>query len=105
MSHADKSNGKAMVSMAIRLDPLFNYSNALSASQKNNVMKVKGGRSVPEWKIADTCMQPREIWTVVTYPLSATRIDEAMQEQAFRAVKAIFTAGLSMLGYCFLCPF
>ncbi|CAK9198098.1 unnamed protein product [Sphagnum troendelagicum] len=95
------------------LPPLFDDAKARSALQKIydfNVMKVKGGRygavngMHPNGRVDETSMQSREIWTGVTYALSAAMIHEGMHEQAFRAAEGVFLAGWSDLGYWFQTP-
>ncbi|KAJ4976498.1 hypothetical protein NE237_001604 [Protea cynaroides] len=90
------------------LPPLFDDSKVKSTLHKIydfNVMKVRGGRigavngMQPNGKVDDTCMQSREIWTGVTYSVSATMIFAGMEEQAFTTAEGIFTAGWSEEGY------
>ncbi len=95
------------------LPPLFDDAKARSALQKIydfNVMKVKGGRygavngMHPNGRVDETSMQSREIWTGVTYALSAAMIHEGMHEQAFQAAEGVFLAGWSDLGWVTLTP-
>ncbi|PKU72532.1 hypothetical protein MA16_Dca008588 [Dendrobium catenatum] len=90
------------------LPSLFDETKIRSTLQKIfdfNVMKVKGGRigavngMHPNGKVDESCMQSREIWTGVTYALSATMVLAGMEEQAFTTAEGIFTAGWSEEGH------
>ncbi|KAI4346207.1 hypothetical protein L6164_013279 [Bauhinia variegata] len=90
------------------LPPLFDDFKIKSSLRKIydfNVMKIKGGRMGavngmhPNGKVAETCMQSREIWTGVTYGVAATMILAGMEEEAFTTAEGIFIAGWSEEGY------
>jgi hypothetical protein len=55
-------------------------------------------------QVDDTCMQSREVWTGVTYALSATMLYEGMAAEAFKTAEGVFQAGWCDHGYWFQTP-
>ncbi|BAA97011.1 unnamed protein product [Arabidopsis thaliana] len=84
------------------LEKVYNY----------NVMKIKDGKRGavngmhPNGKVDTASMQSREIWSGVTYALSATMIQEGLVEMAFQTASGIYEAAWSEtgLGYSFQTP-
>ncbi|KAL9813795.1 putative glucosylceramidase [Arabidopsis thaliana] len=84
------------------LEKVYNY----------NVMKIKDGKRGavngmhPNGKVDTASMQSREIWSGVTYALSATMIQEGLVEMAFQTASGVYEAAWSEtgLGYSFQTP-
>lgn len=71
---------------------------ALNKVYSFNVMKVKDGKRGaingmrPDGQIDMTAMQSREIWSGVTYAVSAGMIHEGMVETGFNTAKGVYEA-------------
>ncbi|GAQ85127.1 hypothetical protein KFL_002200120 [Klebsormidium nitens] len=98
---------------ACGLPPLFHDYQAQSALRtifEYNVMKIRNGKMGAvngmelSGKVDDTCMQSREVWTGVTYALSATMLYEGMAAEAFKTAEGVFQAGWCDHGYWFQTP-
>lgn len=78
----------------IALEKVYNF----------NVMKIKDGKRGavngmhPDGKVDTASMQSREIWSGVTYALSATMIQEGLVEMAFQTASGIYEAAWSETG-------
>jgi len=76
------------------LEKVYNY----------NVMKIKDGKRGavngmhPNGKVDTASMQSREIWSGVTYALSATMIQEGLVEMAFQTASGVYEAAWSETG-------
>ncbi|KAJ6696921.1 hypothetical protein OIU85_003296 [Salix viminalis] len=85
---------------------------ALEKIYEFNVLKVKGGTRgavngmLPDGRVDLTALQAKEIWPGVTYALSASMIQEGMEEMAFQTAAGIYKAAWSEegLGYSFQVP-
>ncbi|KAG5224568.1 non-lysosomal glucosylceramidase [Salix suchowensis] len=85
---------------------------ALEKIYEFNVLKVKGGTRgavngmLPDGRVDLTTLQTKEIWPGVTYALSASMIQEGMEEMAFQTAAGIYEAAWSEegLGYSFQVP-
>lgn len=77
---------------------------ALEKIYEFNVLKVKGGTRgavngmLPDGRVDLTAMQTKEIWPGVTYALSASMIQEGMEEMAFQTAVGIYKAAWSEEG-------
>ncbi|CAN8253546.1 unnamed protein product [Cochlearia groenlandica] len=97
------------------LAPIVDEDKARTALEKVynfNVMKNKDGKRGavngmhPNGKVDTASMQSREIWSGVTYALSATMIQEGLVEMAFQTASGVYEAAWSEdgLGYSFQTP-
>ncbi|CAL9242910.1 unnamed protein product [Arabidopsis halleri] len=95
--------------------PIVDEDKARTALEKVynfNVMKIKDGKRGavngmhPNGKVDTASMQSREIWSGVTYALSATMIQEGLVEMAFQTASGVYEAAWSEagLGYSFQTP-
>lgn len=100
---------------ACGLSPVVDGDKARKALEKIyefNVLKVKGGTRgavngmLPDGRVDLTAMQTKEIWPGVTYALSASMIQEGLEEMAFQTAVGIYNAAWSEegLGYSFQIP-
>ncbi|KAA8545442.1 hypothetical protein F0562_020226 [Nyssa sinensis] len=100
---------------ACGLLPIVDEEKAKSAFEKVynfNVLKVKEGRRgavngmLPNGKLDMSSMQPREIWSGVTYAVAAAMVHEGMVEMAFQTAGGVYEAAWSKdgLGYSFQTP-
>lgn len=92
---------------ACGLSPVVDGDKARKALEKIyefNVLKVKGGTRgavngmLPDGRVDLTAMQTKEIWPGVTYALSASMIQEGMEEMAFQTAVGIYKAAWSEEG-------
>ncbi|OVA14548.1 Glucosylceramidase [Macleaya cordata] len=100
---------------ACQLLPIVDKDKAQSALEKVynfNVLKVKDGKRGavngmrPDGRVDTTAMQSREIWSGVTYAVSASMIHEGLDEMAFKTASGVYEASWSQegLGYSFQTP-
>ncbi|KAJ6297205.1 hypothetical protein OIU78_022852 [Salix suchowensis] len=112
--HADQLAGQ-WYARACGLSPVIDGDKVRKALEKIyefNVLKVKGGTRgavngmLPDGRVDLTALQAKEIWPGVTYALSASMIQEGMEEMAFQTAAGIYKAAWSEegLGYSFQVP-
>lgn len=101
---------------ACGLSPIADEEKIRSALEKIynfNVLKVKGGTRgavngmFPDGRVDTSSMQPKEIWTGVTYSVAASMIQEGMVETGFQTAMGIHQTAWAQdgLGYITLFPF
>ncbi|XP_022141854.1 non-lysosomal glucosylceramidase-like isoform X2 [Momordica charantia] len=100
---------------ACGLSPIADEEKIRSALEKIynfNVLKVKGGTRgavngmFPDGRVDTSSMQPKEIWTGVTYSVAASMIQEGMVETGFQTAMGIHQTAWAQdgLGYSFQTP-